>query len=559
MGVPFLPTTAEEMRARGWDAVDVVFVTGDAYVDHPSLRDGDPRPRARGGRLPRRDPAAARLEERRRVARVRPAAALLRRQRREHGLDDQPLHGEQEGPQRRRLLARAGGSACGPTARRSSTASAAARRSPACRSIAGGVEASLRRLAHYDYWSRHGPPVDPRSTQGRPARLRHGRGDDRRDRASACAAGRDGAATCATCAAWRTCSGRKEALPAPPLRRRGLRRTTSSCRPSRRSPPTSSRSRRRRAHSTTRRTRSTRAASSQFHATGRLVLNPPALPLAEAEMDAVYDLPYTRRPHPSYTRADPRVRDDQGLGHDHARLLRRLHVLLASRCTRGASSRAAARSRSSREIEQMAARPGLQGHDQRRRRADREHVPDALHAARGRGEVPAALVRPPDDLQAARHRPRPDDRADARRRARCPGVEECLVASRHPHGPRAAVAGVRATSWRAHHVGGHLKVAPEHTEPTRCSTLMKKPAQRQLRDVRARSSARRRARRPARSSTSSRTSSPATRARTSHEMIDLALFLKRNGYRPRPGAGLHPRAVRHRDVHVLHGPRPADA
>ena len=36
-GVPFLPTTAEEMRALGWDAVDVVFVTGDAYVDHPSF------------------------------------------------------------------------------------------------------------------------------------------------------------------------------------------------------------------------------------------------------------------------------------------------------------------------------------------------------------------------------------------------------------------------------------------------------------------------------------------------------------------------------------------
>src|SRR5438445_13242809 len=34
---PLAPTTAAEMRARGWDAVDVVFVTGDAYVDHPSF------------------------------------------------------------------------------------------------------------------------------------------------------------------------------------------------------------------------------------------------------------------------------------------------------------------------------------------------------------------------------------------------------------------------------------------------------------------------------------------------------------------------------------------
>jgi uncharacterized radical SAM protein YgiQ len=29
--------TADEMRQRGWDGVDVVFVTGDAYIDHPSF------------------------------------------------------------------------------------------------------------------------------------------------------------------------------------------------------------------------------------------------------------------------------------------------------------------------------------------------------------------------------------------------------------------------------------------------------------------------------------------------------------------------------------------
>ena len=33
----FLPTTAQKIRARGWDQPDVVFVTGDAYVDHPSF------------------------------------------------------------------------------------------------------------------------------------------------------------------------------------------------------------------------------------------------------------------------------------------------------------------------------------------------------------------------------------------------------------------------------------------------------------------------------------------------------------------------------------------
>ena len=33
----FLPVTREEMLARGWDQPDFVVVSGDAYVDHPSF------------------------------------------------------------------------------------------------------------------------------------------------------------------------------------------------------------------------------------------------------------------------------------------------------------------------------------------------------------------------------------------------------------------------------------------------------------------------------------------------------------------------------------------
>ena len=33
----FLPLTRADMEARGWDAPDFVYVTGDAYVDHPSF------------------------------------------------------------------------------------------------------------------------------------------------------------------------------------------------------------------------------------------------------------------------------------------------------------------------------------------------------------------------------------------------------------------------------------------------------------------------------------------------------------------------------------------
>ena len=33
----FLPLSRAQMQARGWDAPDFVYVTGDAYVDHPSF------------------------------------------------------------------------------------------------------------------------------------------------------------------------------------------------------------------------------------------------------------------------------------------------------------------------------------------------------------------------------------------------------------------------------------------------------------------------------------------------------------------------------------------
>jgi uncharacterized radical SAM protein YgiQ len=34
---PFLPMSRAEMEARGWDSCDVIVVTGDAYIDHPSF------------------------------------------------------------------------------------------------------------------------------------------------------------------------------------------------------------------------------------------------------------------------------------------------------------------------------------------------------------------------------------------------------------------------------------------------------------------------------------------------------------------------------------------
>lgn len=37
MMMDFLPINRKEMNQRGWEQVDFVLVTGDAYVDHPSF------------------------------------------------------------------------------------------------------------------------------------------------------------------------------------------------------------------------------------------------------------------------------------------------------------------------------------------------------------------------------------------------------------------------------------------------------------------------------------------------------------------------------------------
>ncbi|MBT7088699.1 YgiQ family radical SAM protein [bacterium] len=37
MTFSFLPTTKQEMYAKGWQSIDIILITGDAYIDHPSF------------------------------------------------------------------------------------------------------------------------------------------------------------------------------------------------------------------------------------------------------------------------------------------------------------------------------------------------------------------------------------------------------------------------------------------------------------------------------------------------------------------------------------------
>jgi radical SAM superfamily enzyme YgiQ (UPF0313 family) len=116
------------------------------------------------------------------------------------------------------------------------------------------------------------------------------------------------------------------------------------------------------------------------------------------------------------------------------------------------------------------------------------------------------------------------------RRARSePGIRQILVAS----GVRMDLAQLSPTYLREmaeHHVGGHLKVAPEHTDP-HVLALMKKPHNDSFESF---ATAFRKA--------SKEASKPkqylipyyiaSHPGSDLHAMIDLAVFLKRNGYRP---------------------------
>ena len=37
MTMDFLPISREDMKQRGWEQCDFVYISGDAYVDHPSF------------------------------------------------------------------------------------------------------------------------------------------------------------------------------------------------------------------------------------------------------------------------------------------------------------------------------------------------------------------------------------------------------------------------------------------------------------------------------------------------------------------------------------------
>ena len=78
----WLPTTKKEVEARGWDYLDVILFSGDAYVDHPSF----------GAAVIGRVLEAEGLRRLPGFQEARRSPAFLRCIRRCHGFNDQPLY-----------------------------------------------------------------------------------------------------------------------------------------------------------------------------------------------------------------------------------------------------------------------------------------------------------------------------------------------------------------------------------------------------------------------------------------------------------------------------------
>ena len=148
----FLPTSRQEMTRLGWDQLDVLLVSGDAYVDHPSF--GVPLLGrwlvAHGFRVgivaqPRWDG----LEDLQRMGRPRLFAGVGA-----GALDSMLAHYTAFRKIRRDDAYTPGGSAGARPNRACIVYTNLLRRAfPGLFVTLGGIEASLRRIAHYDFWT----------------------------------------------------------------------------------------------------------------------------------------------------------------------------------------------------------------------------------------------------------------------------------------------------------------------------------------------------------------------------------------------------------------------
>jgi uncharacterized radical SAM protein YgiQ len=512
-----LPMTPDEVRARGWDELDVVFITGDAYVDHPSFA------MALLGRLLEsagyrvgivsqpdwRSAAAFRALGRPRLFFAVSAGNM-----------DSMINHYTANKKVRNDDAYSPGGRIGLRPDRATLAYCQRAREafPGVPIVAGGVEASLRRIAHYDYWSdtvRRSIVLDAKADL-----VGFGMGErgilDIARRLAAGESVRDLRGLRGV--AYRL--GAKE--PAPPD---GDTVVTLPSYEEVERDPVAFANMTRLAH---RETNPLNArALVQAHGPETVVVNPPALPLTEAEMDWVYGLPYTRRPHASYG-------TDKIPAFDVVKTSVQIMRGCFGGCTfcsitahEGRIIQSRSRESVIGEIKRMTKDEGFSGvvsdiggptANMYQMRCTR---PEVEEKCKRQSCVHPKVCK----LLGTDHGPL----IDLMRKSRAvKGVRKVFVAS----GIRMDLAQLDPAYVREiaeHHVGGLLKVAPEHTDQA-VLDLMKKPGPEDfLAFDREFTKASERAGKKQHLVPYFIASHPGSSVTS---MIDLALFLKRNGYRP---------------------------
>ncbi len=287
--MPFLPITIEDMHDRGWDTADFVIVTGDAYVDHPSFGTAIIARvlESYGYRVcilsqPQSDEDYTRFGI--------PRLAFL-----VNGGNIDPMVAHYTAAKKRRSedAYSPGGKAGQRPDRATIVYTKALRRLYGDVPIAiGGLEASLRRFAHYDYWDDRVRPsilIDSGADL-----LMYGMGEghiveiadrlaagesirtlaDIRGTCYAVAASNYRPMPCAECPAYERVKQPDEA---------GKRQYAISCRIQQEE------------HDAVR-----GKTVIQRHGDRIVVQNPPYPPLPTTELDKVYSLPFMRDYHPSY-------------------------------------------------------------------------------------------------------------------------------------------------------------------------------------------------------------------------------------------------------------------
>ena len=285
----FLPVTINDMKARGWDEVDFVLVTGDAYVDHPSFGTAiiSRYLESHGFKVAiLSQPNWKNADDFKRFGRPRLGFLI------NSGNVDSMVNHYSVTKHRRKTDAFTPGGVMGKrpdyaTVVYCNLIRQTYKNVPI---LIGGIEASLRRLAHYDYWSetvKRSILLDSQADL-----LMYGMGEKSIvEIADALNSGMDvGDITYIDGTVFKT-AGLDDSLPTITLpsyeelkanKRKyaeSFKVQYSNCDPF------------------------TAKRLAEPYGSLFVVQNPPQKPLTTAEMDAVYDLPYARIWHPSYARA----------------------------------------------------------------------------------------------------------------------------------------------------------------------------------------------------------------------------------------------------------------